>query len=139
MSQLKKSASFRSRIPVRARLPQRRCSSPQPTVPSKSRQSKKASKFFFDRYYSSSSFSSSDESHDSEEPLKVSRGGQTIFNRAPDRVFIEPKPFRNRTSNFSELSSARRDIQSRHEGFHGDMQRAMRREHKLISIVDVVC
>lgn len=71
MSQLRKSASFRSRIPVRARLPQRRCSSPQPFSSSKSRPNKKNSKFFYDRYYSSSSFSSSDESHDSEEPLKV--------------------------------------------------------------------
>lgn len=71
MSQLRKSASFRSRIPVRARVPQRRCSSPQPVSSSKSRQNKKNSRFFYDRYYSSSSFSSSDESHDSDEPLKV--------------------------------------------------------------------
>ena len=76
MSQLRKSASFRSRIPVRkTKVPQRRCSSPQPTSSySDSRQNSRQNKtnnLWYDRRYSSSSFSSSDESDESEAPLQV--------------------------------------------------------------------
>lgn len=75
MSQLRKSASFRSRIPVRrTRVPQRRCSSPQPTSSSNSRNTRHSSKntqLWYDRRYSSSSYSSSDESDESEAPLQV--------------------------------------------------------------------
>lgn len=73
MSQLRKSASFRSRIPVRrTRVPHRRCSSPEPTSSyTKPRQSSKHNNLWYDRRYSSSSYSSSDESHESEEPFQV--------------------------------------------------------------------
>lgn len=106
MSQLRKSASFRSRIPVRARIAQRRCSSPQPISSKKSRQNKKNSKFFFDRYYSSSSsFSSSDESHDSEEPLQVTL--LIPFDDDSNQFSFD------RTLNFHSRPSSRRDAQSR--------------------------
>jgi hypothetical protein len=81
MSQIKKSASFRSRIPVRktSRLQQRRCSSPQLLLATSSSTSRIRNKttpnhrIFHERYYSSSSYSSSDESsHDQEEPIQVS-------------------------------------------------------------------
>ena len=73
MSQLRKSASFRSRIPVRrTRVPHRRCSSPEPTSSyTKPRQNNKNNHLWYDRRYSSSSYSSSDESHESEEPFQV--------------------------------------------------------------------
>lgn len=77
MSSIKKSASFRSRIPVRRpRLPQRRCSSPQPTTSTTSFRNKlnrnqNNNPLWYDKRYSSSSYSSSDESHESEAPLQV--------------------------------------------------------------------
>lgn len=78
MSQIKKSASFRSRIPVKkTRLNQRRCSSPHlittSLVSRLKNDNKTNQRLFYDRYYSSSSFSSSDESNDQEESLQVSR------------------------------------------------------------------
>lgn len=133
MSQLRKSASFRSRIPVRARVPQRRCSSPQPVSSSKSRQNKKNSKVFYDRYFSSSSFSSSDESHDSDEPLKVKYYMLFQYHR---RISIQTENYLTKKLHshpqsdiklFLSHSLNRRDIQSRHESFHGDMQRDVKR------------
>lgn len=128
MSQIRKSASFRSRIPVRERFPQRRCSSPQPIVSSKSRKNRKNAKFFLDRYYSSSSFSSSDESNDSDEPLQV-KSYFCIWKR-----WLTEKLWKlTLDSNFC-VSRARHPITS--WKFHGDMQCEMWSEHKLISFVD---
>ncbi|GAB0087499.1 hypothetical protein DMENIID0001_018090 [Sergentomyia squamirostris] len=70
MTSLRKSASFRSRIPVRRpKVPQRRCNSPQPIV---SRGHHKAHHYWSAerRYSSSSTYSSSDESEESEAPLQ---------------------------------------------------------------------
>ncbi|KAG5672124.1 hypothetical protein PVAND_002279 [Polypedilum vanderplanki] len=87
MSQIKKSASFRSRIPVRKqRLQQRRCSSPHlitSSSASRLKSNNKANqKIFFDRFYSSSSFSSSDESNDQEEPLQMLLKKSTTIDKS---------------------------------------------------------
>lgn len=92
MSQLRKSASFRSRIPVRrTRIPVRRCCSPQPSSSAsavmscggkktggdnKGRQQNSSTinfqnHFWPERRYSSTSYSSSDESDESEAPFQV--------------------------------------------------------------------
>lgn len=132
MSQLRKSASFRSRIPVRARIAQRRCSSPQPISSKKSRQNKKNSKFFFDRYYSSSSsFSSSDESHDSQEPLQVIL--LIPFDNDRNQFSFD------QTLNFHSRPSSRRDAQSRQKRVSKATCGVSWSEHKLISFVMIVC
>ncbi|XP_055525587.1 uncharacterized protein LOC129718641 [Wyeomyia smithii] len=85
MSALRKSASFRSRIPVRRNRPSnRRCVSPQPSVSTVTStgsiycgseygtpaDGSGTDRNWYQRRYSSSSYSSSDESHESEIPLK---------------------------------------------------------------------
>ncbi|XP_058464840.1 uncharacterized protein LOC131438680 [Malaya genurostris] len=88
MSALRKSASFRSRIPVRrSRITSRRCVSPQPSMSTVTSTGSiycgseygpgdgaadvgPGSRQWYERRYSSSSYSSSDESHESEVPLK---------------------------------------------------------------------
>ncbi|XP_053698530.1 uncharacterized protein LOC128745481 [Sabethes cyaneus] len=85
MSALRKSASFRSRIPVRrTRTSSRRCVSPQPSVSTVTSTGSiycaseystpgdivGTDRHWYQRRYSSSSYSSSDESHESEVPLK---------------------------------------------------------------------
>ncbi|KAL1378152.1 hypothetical protein pipiens_004044, partial [Culex pipiens pipiens] len=85
MSSLRKSASFRSRIPVRrSRVSARRCVSPQPSTSTSVTSTGSIyqggadgghgggrPQWYDRRYSSSSSFSSSDESNDSEAPLKL--------------------------------------------------------------------
>lgn len=75
MSSLRKSASFRSRIPVRrTKVPPRRCCSPQPissTSMIKTNRNQNKQHLWSDTRYSSSSYSSSDESQESEAPLQV--------------------------------------------------------------------
>ncbi|XP_055617308.1 uncharacterized protein LOC129762793 [Toxorhynchites rutilus septentrionalis] len=98
MSSLRKSASFRSRIPVRRnRVSARRCISPQPSTSTRVTSATSSNycsgtesgrsvgpiaanacsgddgggQQWYERRYSSSSYSSSDESHESEGPLKL--------------------------------------------------------------------
>ncbi|XP_058812360.1 uncharacterized protein LOC131676943 [Topomyia yanbarensis] len=89
MSALRKSASFRSRIPVRrSRVSTRRCVSPQPSMSTVTSTGSiycgseygpaegtdagpNAGRQWYERRYSSTSYSSSDESHESEVPLKL--------------------------------------------------------------------
>lgn len=80
MSQLKKSASFRSRIPVRRRLPQhRRCTSPKipPTLNIANIHKRQTG-----QRYSSSSFSSGDESCESEIIVNKKRISRNFHNYA---------------------------------------------------------
>ena len=125
MSQLRKSASFRSRIPVKARLPQRRCSSPQP-ISSRSKQNRKNSRIFLERYYSSSSFSSSDESHDSEEPVQV-KDFVSYFNN-----------FRLFSLKMLSLTRGKRSITIWNMFQSGDKKCEIRSEQKLISVVNAM-
>lgn len=90
MSQLKKSASFRSRIPIRRRLPQhRRCTSPKIAALNignlhRSRGYKAGQR------YSSSSFSSGDESCESEiivNKRRLSRNLQHCNFKEPNLMY----------------------------------------------------
>ncbi|XP_021713152.1 uncharacterized protein LOC5568718 [Aedes aegypti] len=88
MSSLRKSASFRSRIPVRrTRVASRRCVSPQPSTSTVTSTGSiydgggggggsGGGRQWYERRYSSSSYTSSDESHDESEtgPLKLLLG-----------------------------------------------------------------
>ncbi|XP_062533624.1 uncharacterized protein LOC134202619 [Armigeres subalbatus] len=84
MSSLRKSASFRSRIPVRrTRVATRRCVSPQPSTSTVTSAGSiydgGGGRQWYDRRYSSSSYTSSDESHDESEmePLEHLLGSRT--------------------------------------------------------------
>lgn len=143
MSQIRKSASFRSRIPVRARLPQRRCSSPQPASSTKARNNKNNLKSFHDRYYSSSSFSSSDESHESdEETLQVRNRSALLLNSALKLWNIfQSMCIRTLSSIPSFHYSTRLLVRSEDFSWRHEIADGMWSEHKLISIVNdfVVC